>query len=1000
MAAHKVPAFLGGDLPEKEQLALQEGHDADIPSNQGVETDAEAAANRNEFNSGLDKDKEPSSPSSIDEPISDLEKGQPTTTAEEQEPVDPNIVDWSGPDDPENPMNFTATVKWGNIAVLSAMTFLTPLASSMFAPGVPELLKDFGTNNQAVATFVVSVYLLGFAAGPIVIAPLSELYGRLMIYHVCNVGFIVFTVACALATDMNMLIAFRFLAGAWGISPITNGGGTIADLMPAEKRGGAMAIWAIGPLLGPVIGPVCGGFLAEAKGWRWIFWVIAIATGAVTIAGFLFMRETYAPVILERRAKRLRKETGNPDLRSKLAIDLPPKTLFLRAIVRPTKLLFLSPICALMSLYMAVVYGILYLLFTTFTFVFEENYHFSGSTVGLVYIGCGVGNLLGLAIIGKASDPIMKHLAKKYSDGKIKPEYRLPVLMYAGPFIPVGLFIYGWTAQYHVQWAVPILGTLFVGIGLIAAFMAINTYLVDTFGRYAASAMAANTILRSILGAVFPLFALQMYAKLGLGWGNSLIAFVALALCPIPFLFYRYGEKLRTHPKWQVNFGIAAAFLWIAGRNLCSEGQDGGIPKAASLSTHPQSPAYYLGLELSCLQLGVAFFRAADAKPWYPSVLPLQTEGTCFKRSTSTSLHVFHALRFDKTDSLLSSITPSDIGNINHNATTSTMSIRGELARILGGDPLSKDAYEGLVRLLANQQAEIGTLHRAPTGSAHDIRAMEQKLHDRGAEIKRLTDHVHELKTFLSERDEMMSLRNHQIRGYRKAVDELTAELVSEHATRKKGTGTSRKRFNDGLDVHETRGKVDGGRLFEKQIKDLQLQNAKLVEAQEEQDTALLLATAFQKEAHNQRQHLGAQLRERDERILAPHEQTTTLQEQIYQFTNATSWDEATASALRAQATTHLKLVKGLQADLVERDARIEKLNDAKLAFMRNMEERQETLILAHKKVVKERKDAEARVMDGKIALSNASIKMGEWKKMAETQKDLIGKLMAANQSG
>ncbi|KAK1811929.1 hypothetical protein LTR12_013716 [Friedmanniomyces endolithicus] len=539
MAAHKVPAFLGGDLPEKEQLALQEGHDADIPSNEGVETDAEAAANSKEFNSGLDNDKELSSPSSIDEPVSDLEKGQPTTTAEEQVPVDPNIVDWSGPDDPENPMNFTATVKWGNIAVLSAMTFLTPLASSMFAPGVPELLKNFGTNNQAVATFVVSVYLLGFAAGPIVIAPLSELYGRLMIYHVCNVGFIVFTVACALATDMNMLIAFRFLAGAWGISAITNGGGTIADLMPAEKRGGAMAIWAIGPLLGPVIGQ--------------IFWVIAIATGAVTIAGFFFMRETYAPVILERRAKRLRKETGNPDLRSKLAIDLPPKTLFLRAIVRPTKLLFLSPICALMSLYMAVVYGILYLLFTTFTFVFEENYHFSGSTVGLVYIGCGVGNLLGLAIIGKASDPIMKSLAKKHSDGKIKPEYRLPVLMYAGPFIPVGLFIYGWTAQYHVQWAVPILGTLFVGIGLIAAFMAINTYLVDTFGRYAASAMAANTILRSILGAVFPLFALQMYAKLGLGWGNSLIAFVALALCPIPFLFYRYGEKLRTHPKWQVN---------------------------------------------------------------------------------------------------------------------------------------------------------------------------------------------------------------------------------------------------------------------------------------------------------------------------------------------------------------------------------------------------------------------------------------------------------------
>lgn len=100
----------------------------------------------------------------------------------------------------------------------------------------------------------------------------------------------------------------------------------------------------------------------------------------------------------------------------------------------------------------------------------------------------------------------------------------------------------------------PLLGTLFVGIGMIAAFMCINTYLVDTFTRYAASAMAANTVLRSAFGAVFPLFALQMYNTLGLGWGNSLIAFIALALCPIPFAFYFYGERLRTHPRFQVQF--------------------------------------------------------------------------------------------------------------------------------------------------------------------------------------------------------------------------------------------------------------------------------------------------------------------------------------------------------------------------------------------------------------------------------------------------------------
>lgn len=267
---------------------------------------------------------------------------------------------------------------------------------------------------------------------------------------------------------------------------------------------------------------------------------------------FIFARETYAPILLERKAAKLRKETGNTALRSKLDLGITTSEMWKRSLMRPTKLMFLSLICALMSLYLAIVYGIMYLLFTTFTFVFEENYGFSQSIVGLVYIGLGIGMLLGLAVLGSTSDPIMKKLAKKHSNGKLKPEYRLPLLMYAGPFIPAGLFIYGWSAQYHVQWAVPLFGTLLVGVGLLAAFMCLNTYLVDAFERYAASAMAANTILRSILGAVFPLFGLQMYGALGLGWGNSLLAFIALALCPIPFAFYWYGERIRTHPRFQV----------------------------------------------------------------------------------------------------------------------------------------------------------------------------------------------------------------------------------------------------------------------------------------------------------------------------------------------------------------------------------------------------------------------------------------------------------------
>lgn len=146
----------------------------------------------------------------------------------------------------------------------------------MFAPGIPELMEEFNSDNVELASFVVSVYILGFAFGPMVIAPISELYGRSPVYHVCNLLFVIFTIACAVSTNLNMLIAWRFFEGVFGSAPLTIGGGTIADIIVQEKRGGVMAIWAMGPLLGPVIGPVAGGFLSQAKGWRWVFWLITI----------------------------------------------------------------------------------------------------------------------------------------------------------------------------------------------------------------------------------------------------------------------------------------------------------------------------------------------------------------------------------------------------------------------------------------------------------------------------------------------------------------------------------------------------------------------------------------------------------------------------------------------------------------------------------------------------------------------------------------------------
>ncbi|KAL2162333.1 hypothetical protein VTH06DRAFT_7246 [Thermothelomyces fergusii] len=466
---------------------------------------------------------------------------------------DPNIVTWDGPDDPMNPMNWTMRKKWTNIAVLATMTFITPLGSSMFAPGIPRLVQEFGVESSTTKTFVMSVYILGFAFGPLVIAPLSEIYGRSPLYNAGTALFTVFSICAAVSKNIGMLMAFRFLMGVAGCVPITIGSGSIADMMPVEMRGRAMAAWALGPLLGPCIGPVAGGFLIRAAGWRWVYWLIAIVAGIITIFAIFTLKESYAPVILERKTARLRKQTGNPHLRSALAGKVTtPIEKFKRAILRPMRLLCLTPIVTLMSLYVAITYGILYLLFTTFGLVFPEHYHFGEAESGLVFIPSAIGMTIGINVFGAVSDRLVK--SKLNNGQRHKPEIRIAPFftLPSGILIPAGLFIYGWTIQYHVHWIVPMVGVLIFAFGLMGIMMCVQNYLLDVYPHAAASVTAAVAVLRSLAGALLPLCAVDMYEKLGMGWGNSLLGFIALGLVPIPLLFYIFGPRLVK--KFPVNF--------------------------------------------------------------------------------------------------------------------------------------------------------------------------------------------------------------------------------------------------------------------------------------------------------------------------------------------------------------------------------------------------------------------------------------------------------------
>ncbi|KAI0378626.1 MFS general substrate transporter [Hypomontagnella monticulosa] len=472
----------------------------------------------------------------------DLEQGGTTS---EKDIKDPNVVDWDGPDDPANPMNWSGLKKGLHITYVSLFVLVANLASTMFAPGAGELAREFSITSLTVATFTVSIYVLGFMVGPLFLAPLSELYGRLIIYHVCNFFYIAFTLGCALSTNTAMFLVFRFIAGCACAGPLTIGGGTIADMTPQDKRGKAMAMFVVGPLLGPSIGPIIGGFVAQDIGWRWTFWLILIMSGTLGLASLTFLRESNATVLLQRKTDRLRKETGNMKLTSKLASDLSPHDLLIRSIVRPIKMAIFSPITLLLSLYGGVLFGLVFLLFTTFPSTFEGQYGFSPSISGLAYLGLGIGMICGLLLFSVMSD---KLLGQGTGSTVAKPEKRLILMKWFAPITPIGCFIYGWSAYYKTHWIVPEIGTFIIGVGGLFVMLPSQTYLVDAFGpQAAASAMAANVVIRSPFGAFLTFAAPPLYANLGLGWGQSVLGFICLAFTPVPWLFYHYGEYLRTH---------------------------------------------------------------------------------------------------------------------------------------------------------------------------------------------------------------------------------------------------------------------------------------------------------------------------------------------------------------------------------------------------------------------------------------------------------------------
>ncbi|EDU45987.1 ProP Permease of the major facilitator superfamily [Pyrenophora tritici-repentis] len=462
---------------------------------------------------------------------------------------DPYVITWL-PNDPFDPMNISNGIKWWITAIVAMMTLAVSFASSAYSGGIGEIRKEFDV-SQIVATLGIALFVLGFAIGPLVWAPMSEIYGRRYITVSSGLLLAVFSAASAASQNVTTLVVTRFLAGALGSSPLTNGGGVLADIFPSSQRGLATTLFATAPFLGPTIGPIVGGFVGQAAGWRWIEGMIAVFTGVIAILYALVVPETYSPVLLAKRAAKL-SEVTSKTFKSKIELERGKKTAseaFVTALVRPWILLFCEPIVFLLAAYTAIIYGALYMFFPAFPIVYQVGRGWSSGMGGLAFIGVAAGMSCAIVYLFWENKRYARNTANSPT-GHLDPEARLPPALLGSIIIPVGLYWFAWTNGSNVHWIVSIIGSAPFGFGMVLVFISCVNYLVDSYVIYAASVLAASSVVRSLFGVAFPLFTPYMYRHLGIHWASSIPAFLTLTCVPFPFLFYKFGAKIRMRCKY------------------------------------------------------------------------------------------------------------------------------------------------------------------------------------------------------------------------------------------------------------------------------------------------------------------------------------------------------------------------------------------------------------------------------------------------------------------
>ncbi|KAK3985092.1 polyamine transporter 4 [Cladorrhinum sp. PSN332] len=458
------------------------------------------------------------------------------------------VLDWDSPDDPDNPKNWPKWKKILHSAMPSIYAFGLTTSISTLVAGIPFIMQDFNV-SRTVALLPVTFYTFGFVIGPCIASPISELYGRRWIYLSNFIMLLTFNAIAAASNSFPALVVFRFLAALGGSGVLAVGAATLSDVWDMKSAGRVGIFYILAPFLGPTLGPLIGAYILgqHNNDWKWSIWVILCILAPLT-PGFLMMKETSKDIILQQRAKK--RGTADFEKHESFGIELGKIG---RAVLRPLHMCAIEPLLLFMGLYTAFSFAMTFSLFGSYVYVYQNVYGFDSKQIGLCYIAVVVGYIFALATFVYFDATKYRPEAAR-TGGKVAPEYRLYTALVGCWLVPIGLFWYAWTPRPSVHWMVPVMAGLPFGWGTLANFLSAMTYIVETYGTAnSASAVASNGVVRFTLGAVFPLFILQVYEGVGIHWAGSIFAFISVAFIPVPWVFFVKGKELRRRSHYPTN---------------------------------------------------------------------------------------------------------------------------------------------------------------------------------------------------------------------------------------------------------------------------------------------------------------------------------------------------------------------------------------------------------------------------------------------------------------